>query len=215
MGLLSALPKPVRTVVETAITLVVALGIAYLGQAFVVKPYKVPTPSMVPTLEPGDRVLADRLSLDFENPGRGQIVVFHPPHCRSGFDDASGVCTTPRLSLRQGLASTTFVKRVIGLPGETVYIHDGLVYINDKLLDEPYLEGAQTACRPETDACSSGPVTVPAGAVFVMGDNRGNSSDSREWDALPLDRIIGKAWLSYWPRDDWGVIPSPIYAAQP
>ena len=83
---------------KPSITLVVALGIAWLGQAFVIKPYRVPTPSMVPTLEPGDRVLADRLSLDFENPGRGQIVVFHPPHCKSGFDDSSGVCTTPRLS---------------------------------------------------------------------------------------------------------------------
>ncbi len=88
MGLLSALPKPVRTVLETVVTLVVALGIAWLGQAFVVKPYRVPTPSMVPTLEPGDRVLADRLSLDFADPGRGQIVVFHPPHCRCGHNDA-------------------------------------------------------------------------------------------------------------------------------
>ena len=102
MGLFAALPKPIRTVVETALTLVVALGIAWLGQAFVVKPYRVPTASMVPTLEPGDRVLADRLSLDFENPGRGQIVVFHPPHCKAGYDDSDGVCTTPNLKMRQG-----------------------------------------------------------------------------------------------------------------
>jgi len=180
-------------------------------RTFLFQPFNIPSGSMKATLLVGDYLFVSKYSYGYSHysiplspplfsgrvfgsePARGDIVVFRLPK-----DD-----------------STDYIKRVIGLPGETVYIHDGLVYINDKLLDEPYLEGAQTACRPESDACSSGPVTVPAGAVFVMGDNRGNSSDSREWDALPLDRIIGKAWLSYWPRDDWGVIPSPIYAAQP
>ncbi len=153
MGLLSALPKPVRTVLETVVTLVVALGIAWLGQAFVVKPYRVPTPSMVPTLEPGDRVLADRLSLDFENPGRGQIVVFHPPHCTSGHNDSTGVCTTTQLKFRDGLADTTFVKRVIGLPGETVWATGGHVWIKDKgkpafQLNEPYTHGKTTNDLP-------------------------------------------------------------------
>ncbi|HEY3767023.1 MAG TPA: signal peptidase I, partial [Gaiellales bacterium] len=143
MGLFAALPKPVRTVLETAATLVVALGIAWLGQAFVVKPYRVPTGSMIPTLEPNDRVLADRLSLDFESPTRGEIIVFHPPHCKPGHDDSTGVCTTTQLSLRQGLASTTYVKRVIGLPGETVWSKDGHVFVQDRgkapfELREPY-----------------------------------------------------------------------------
>jgi signal peptidase I len=107
--------------------------------------------------------------------------------------------------------SKDYIKRVIGLPGETVEIRDGNVYVNNNLLDEPYLQGTPTTCRPE-DACSRGPVTVPTGSVFVMGDNRPNSSDSREWDTLPLDRIIGKAWVSYWPTEYWGAIPAPVYA---
>src|SRR6478672_9503628 len=102
MGRFRSLPAPVRTIIDTAITLAVAVAIAWLGQAFVVKPYRVPTGSMIPTLQPGDRVLADRLSLDFEDPGRGQIVVFHPPHCTSGHNDSTGVCTTPKLRYRAG-----------------------------------------------------------------------------------------------------------------
>jgi len=106
-------------------------------------------------------------------------------------------------------------RRVIGVPGDTVMVKDGQVFVNDVLLDEPYLQGVQTTCRGD-DPCSQGQsVVVPLGSVFVMGDNRNNSSDSREWGELPLDGIIGKAWVSYWPRDYWGVIPTPTYAAQP
>src|SRR5438067_1805260 len=100
MGVFATMPKAVRTVLETAVTLAVALAIAWLAQAFVIKPYRVPTPSMVPTLEPGDRVLADRLSLDFTSPHRYQIVVFHPPHCTGGHSDSMGVCTTPDRQFR-------------------------------------------------------------------------------------------------------------------
>jgi signal peptidase I len=144
-------------------------------------------------LLPGRGELPPKVVYPFHMPRRGEVVVFEYPRDQS----------------------KDYIKRVIGLPGETVDIHDGLVYINGHLLDEPYLEGAQTTCRPETDQCSRGPIVVPSNAVFVMGDNRNNSSDSREWDALPLDRVIGKAWVSYWPSDDWGVIPSPAYAALP
>ena len=90
-----------------------------------------PTPSMVPTLLPGDRVLADRLSLDFGSPHRGQIVVFHPPHCTAPHSDGMGVCTSPDLDLRDGLSGTTFIKRVIGLPGETVWSQDGKIWVQD------------------------------------------------------------------------------------
>ena len=210
-------PPSVRGVVKELLETAIFILLVFLIVRGVVQNFKIEGSSMQPNLHtnqyilvnkivyfhfdtnaplrllPGRGDLPPRIVYPFHMPRRGEVVVFEYPRDQS----------------------KDYIKRVIGLPGETVYIHDGLVYINDKLLDEPYLEGAQTACRPESDACSSGPVTVPAGAVFVMGDNRGNSSDSREWDALPLDRIIGKAWLSYWPRDDWGVIPSPIYAAQP
>jgi signal peptidase I len=144
-------------------------------------------------LLPGSADLPARVVYPFHMPRRGEVVVFEYPRD----------------------LSKDYIKRVIGLPGDSVMIKDGQVFVNNVLLDEPYLKGVQTLCRGE-DACSQNrSVTVPAGALFVMGDNRNNSSDSREWGELPLDGIIGKAWVSYWPRDYWGVIPSPTYAAQP
>ena len=144
-------------------------------------------------LLPGNADLASRIVYPFHMPRRGEIVVFEYPRDMS----------------------KDYIKRVIGLSGDTVLIKDGQVYVNDQLLDEAYLQGVQTTCRGD-DPCNFGqPVTVPQGAVFVMGDNRNNSSDSREWGALPLDGIIGKAWVSYWPRDYWGVIPAGTYPAQP
>ena len=140
-------------------------------------------------LLPGNADLPAKIVYPFHMPRRGEVVVFEYPRDMS----------------------KDYIKRVIGLPGETVTIKDGQVFVNDELIDEPYLRGVQTTCRGD-DPCNLGaPITVPAGAVFVMGDNRNNSSDSREWGALPLDGIIGKAWVSYWPREHWGVIPAPTY----
>ena len=210
-------PPSVRGVVKELLETAIFILLVFLIVRGVVQNFKIEGSSMQPNLRtsqyilvnkivyfhfdmnaplrllPGNADLPQSIVYPFHMPRRGEVVVFEYPRDQS----------------------KDYIKRVIGLPGETVDIHDGLVYINGTQLEEPYLEGAQTACRPEADACSSGPVTVPPGAVFVMGDNRANSSDSREWDALPLDRVIGKAWLSYWPRSDWGVIPSPSYAAQP
>ena len=199
MGLFAALPKPVRTIVETAITLAVALAIAWLAQAFVIKPYRVPTPSMVPTLEPGDRVLADRLSLDFSDPHRFQIVVFHPPHCAAPHSDGMGVCTTPERTFRDGLAGTTFIKRVIGLPGETVWSQDGKIWVQDGTspkfsLSEPYVSNHQAVAGRALQR-----TTIPPGYYLLMGDNRGISDDSRDWGLEPRDGIIGVARARYWP----------------
>lgn len=142
---------------------------------------------------PGNGELPARVVYPFHMPHRGEVVVFEYPRD----------------------LSKDYIKRVIGVPGDTVMIKDGQVFVNNVLLDEPYLQGVQTTCRGD-DPCSQGQVVpVPLGSVFVMGDNRDNSSDSREWGELPLDGIIGKAWVSYWPRDYWGVIPTPTYAAQP
>ena len=199
MGVFASMPKGVRTVLETAITLAVALAIAWLAQAFVIKPYRVPTPSMVPTLEPGDRVLADRLSLDFGDPHRGQIVVFHPPHCIAGHSDGMGVCTTPDLGLRDGLAGTTFIKRVIGLPGETVWSQGGKIWVQDPgkpkfSLDEPYVRAHQAVAGRALQR-----TTIPKGYYLLMGDNRGISDDSRDWGLEPRGGIIGVARARYWP----------------
>jgi signal peptidase I len=199
MGVFASLPKGVRTVLETAITLAVALAIAWLAQAFVIKPYRVPTPSMVPTLLPGDRVLADRLSLDFGDPHRFQIVVFHPPHCADGHSDGMGVCTTSDLQWRDGLAGTTFIKRVIGLPGETVWSQDGKIWVEDPgkpkfSLDEPYLSDHEAVAGRALQR-----VTIPQGYYLLMGDNRGISDDSRDWGLEPRGGIIGVARARYWP----------------
>ena len=199
MAVFASMPKGVRTVLETVVTLAIALAIAWLAQAFIIKPYRVPTPSMVPTLLPGDRVLADRLTLDFGTPHRFQIVVFHPPHCTDGHSDGMGVCTSPDRTFRDGLAGTTFIKRVIGLPGETVWSQDGKIWVQDGStpkfsLNEPYVNDHQEiAGRVLTR------VTIPKGYFLLMGDNRGISDDSRDWGLEPRDGIIGVARARYWP----------------
>jgi signal peptidase I len=203
MGRFSSLPGPVRTVLDTVITLAIAVAIAWLGQAFVVKPYRVPSPSMVPTLEPGDRVLADRVTLDFQSPSRGEIIVFHPPHCKAGHNDSSGVCTSPGLDLRDGLAGTTFVKRVIGLPGETVWARGGHVFVKDKgkkavRLNEPYTHGQATTNLQKQ--------TIPKGYYLMLGDNRSISEDSRIWGVEPRDGMIGIARVRYWPLGRLGIL---------
>ncbi len=143
-------------------------------------------------LLPGNVNLSSRVVYPFRMPARGDVVVFEYPRD----------------------FSKDYIKRVIALPGEAVQITDGKVYVNGQVLDEGYLHGASTLCRVE-DTCNKGPIIVRPGAIFVLGDNRNNSSDSREWDELPLDRVIGKAWVSYWPQEYWGVISNPTYAAVP
>jgi signal peptidase I len=101
--------------------------------------------------------------------------------------------------------SKDYIKRVIGLPGDQVAIRDGVVFVNGRQLAEPYLDGAPTYCQ-FNELCNAGAVVVPPEHVFVMGDNRENSSDSREWGMLPFDRIIGKAWFVYWPSESMGPI---------
>ncbi len=140
-------------------------------------------------LLPGNADLPTRVVYPFHQPQRGDIVVFEYP----------------------GDVRKDYIKRVIGLPGETIEIRDGSVYVNNQPLDEPYLQGALTICSIN-DECSQGPVVVPHDAIFVLGDNRSNSSDSREWDALPLDHVIGQAWILYYPVSDWGVVPHRSYA---
>jgi signal peptidase I len=141
-------------------------------------------------LFPGQEGLPQRIIYPFHQPRRGEIVVFEYPN---------------------DLAKD-YIKRVIGLPGDTVEIRDGQVFVNGAQLDQPYLQGAATYCMAGT-ACHSGPVQVPQGQIFVMGDNRNNSSDSREWNALPLDRVVGQAWVIYYPVADWGLVPHFEYAA--
>jgi signal peptidase I len=204
--LLDKLPSPWRAIIETVLTLAIAGAIAYAAQAFVVKPYSVPSGSMEPTLEPGDYVLADRLSLDFSDPKRYQIVVFHPPHCRGAHNDDKGVCDTSALGLRDGAADTTFIKRVIGLPGDTVIPRGGQVWVKRPgqhafHLHEPYVKGGR-----ELAGLTLHRMLIPSGYYLLMGDNRLLSDDSRAWGLEPRGDIVGVARVRYWPLRRIGIL---------
>jgi signal peptidase I len=176
-----------RPAVEYAIIAVCAIALALLIQAFVVKPYRIPSESMTNTLKVGDRVLVNRVVYHFRHPRRGDIIVFQ--------SHAVGM---------------TLIKRVIGVPGDTLSLSNGSVYVNGRRLNEPYVlrvNGVATATEPFTDGqpwSLAKPYTVPPGHYFVMGDNRSQSDDSRDWGPLPASELIGEAFFRYWPLNRFG-----------
>jgi signal peptidase I len=198
----------VRELVETAIFILLVFFIV----RGIVQNFKIEGSSMEPTLHTGQYILVNKLVYfhfdlnaplrlmpgqegqpqkiiyPFHQPRRGDILVFEYPRD----------------------VSKDYIKRVIGLPGDTLDIHDGKVFVNSTELSEPYLGGAATACLGSR-VCGQGPFVIPEGTIFVMGDNRGNSSDSREWDSLPLDRVVGQAWVIYYPVSSWGLVPHHDY----
>ncbi len=187
---LSRIPQPWRTIVDWSVTIALAAAFVLAFQAEVAKPYRIPTSSMEPTLhcaKPGDfcegrfddRVVANRLAYRFGDPKRGQIVVFTAP------------ATAERCGRQDG--GSTFVKRIVGLPGETVSERDGLIHIDGRRLVEPYVDAVH---RGHTSG--SWPRLAP-GHYFVMGDNRINSCDSRTWGSVPRASLIGPVILTYWP----------------
>lgn len=162
-----------RETVETlGLSVLLALGI----RTFVAEARYIPSGSMLPTLEINDRLIIDKVSYDFGNPQRGDIVVFRPP-------DALG-------------QNEAFIKRLIGLPGDVIEVKDGQLYINDEPQTEPYI-----AAKPDYQY---GPVTVPDDAYLVLGDNRNKSFDSHYWGFLPADHLIGRAVFRFWPPDRLG-----------
>jgi signal peptidase I len=200
--MLSRVPAPMRSIVELVLTVAIAIAIAVVAQAYVVKPYKVPSESMENTLLPGDRVLVDRVTLRFRDPHRGEIVVFHPPACPAALSEDS-VCDTPLVSKRTGTSDQTYIKRVIGLPGETLFSKAGHVWVippgggTAHELHEPYTRDSTII---------PGRVKVPADMYFMMGDNRGDSSDSRKWGPEPRSDMIGIARFRYWPLNRIGTL---------
>jgi signal peptidase I len=187
-------------VVEIIATIALALVLAESVQAAVVKPFVIPSQSMEPTLLPGQRVLVNRLAYDFGGlPQRGDIVVFHPP---SSLTCAANVPATEPCPRGVGShASDYFVKRVIGLPGDRLSIKDGHPVINGKeLTDEPYI----THCTDSTSCEMPHAIVIPRGEYYMLGDNRGDSDDSRYWGPVPLSWIIGEVFATYWPIDRIG-----------
>jgi signal peptidase I len=201
--------RPLRSMIEMVAIVAAALFFAFTIQAFAVKPYRIPSGSMLPTLQPGQRILVDRFShLLGSDPSVGDITVFTPPQgavtssCgavgQGPFYNGTashGSCTRPTAAK----AHTTFVKRVVGLPGDTIAIRNGHVIRNGKAAKEPFA----SSCGGSE--CNLAPVTVPRGSYFLMGDNRGNSDDSRYWGPVPRDWIVGQAIASYWPIGRVGV----------
>jgi len=186
----SRLPQPWRTVIDWAVTIAVAVGIVLAVEAEVAKPYRIPSASMEPTLhcaKPGngctagfnDRVIVDRLAYRVGEPKRGQIVVFDAPAA------AQMRCA--------GAEGGTFVKRLIGLPGDRVSLRNGFVYVNGKRLTEPYVSPSRRGHETRTFA------RVPARRYLFLGDNRAGSCDSRVWGTVPRSSLIGPVRATYWP----------------
>ena len=186
---------------ELLLIVAVALGLALGIQAVLIKPFRIPSESMIPTLEDGQRVLVDRVSLRFSEPHIGDIVVFKPP---AGADEnACGTDHGPTEACpepTEGESDMNFIKRVVGEPGDELTVVDGIVNINGEPLDEPYVKG-DVACG---NCNLPDEITIPPDHFFMMGDNRGSSADSRVWGPVPEDSIIGNAFFTYWPIDRIG-----------
>ncbi len=180
---------------ELIVIVLVAVGLAFVIQAVLVKPFRIPSESMVPTLEVGQRVLVDRVSFRFSDPHRGDVVVFKPA---AGADEQPSACgispkpegmPCPRATPNHSEAN--FIKRVVGEPGDRLKVLSGHVYINGRRQSEPFAVPCDCEDLPRE-------ITIPPDHFFMMGDNRGESADSREWGPVPKDWIIGNAFFTYW-----------------
>lgn len=161
-----------------------ALAISVLIRLLIAEPRYIPSDSMVPTLNIGDRLVVEKVSYRFKEPTNGDIIVFEPPD----------------ILQQQGYSKDqAFIKRIIGLPGQTLDIKNGRVFIGDRPLEEDYI-----AELP--DYFWQGPVTIPEDQYFVMGDNRNNSNDSHIWGFLPKENIIGRAVFRFWPFERIGLV---------
>lgn len=164
-----------------SLSVILALGI----RTFIAEARYIPSGSMEPTLQINDRLIVDKLSYDFAPPQRGDVVVFNPT-----------------ASLRQQNFKDAFIKRVVGLPGETVEIKSGQVYVNGSALNEPYIAAPAKQWNP---------VVVPPDSYLVLGDNRNNSFDSRYWGFVPRSDIIGRAVFRFYPFDRITPLNQPVY----
>ena len=191
--LTSSIPEPWDTVVDWAVTIAIAVAAVLAIKTWVVNPYRIPSSSMEPTLhcaEPeagcqagsSDRVLANRFIYRFRDPSRGDIVVFE----------------TPERAVRRCGAGGTFVKRLVGLPGDRISLTDGVLYIDGESVDEPYVNGGPPGSGFRER-------TLGPDEYFMMGDNRGHSCDSREWGPVTRDDLIGPVFAVYWPLTRLGL----------
>jgi signal peptidase I len=187
--------RPPRWLIDVVETLALTLIAFFVIQTFVAQPFQVKQTSMETTLEPGQYVLVDKLTPRWSPYQRGDIVVLHPP---AGWEDRD---------------DTPFIKRVIGLPGDKVSIHDGTVYVNGHALDEAdYTFHDQAGdAQPTTSLDRTSSWTVGADELFVMGDHREASADSRIFGPIKVASVVGRAFLRYWPASTFGILARPAY----
>ena len=202
------IPRPTTgrgAFLELVLIVAAAIGLALLIQAFLVKPYQIPSGSMEPTLDIGQRVLVDRVIYHFTDPEIGDVVVFHPPQGaesgrRCGVSPRPPGEACPRPTPQE--SGTNFIKRIVAGPGDRLKVVHGHPVVNGVMAKEDFIkpcDGAEGCNLPKT-------ITIPDGDYFMMGDNRGSSDDSRFWGPVPRSWIIGEAFFTYWPPDRIGTL---------
>ena len=168
-----------RFLLELIESVLIAFALSWVLRTYVIEARKIPTGSMLPTIQLDDRVIVDKFFFKhFDSISAGDIIVFHPPQSAHATED--------------------FIKRVVGLPGDKLEVRNHTTYVNDQPLYEPYVL--------DKSKSDFGPVVIPADSVFVMGDNRNNSDDSRVWGFLPIENITGRSLFRYWPLDHIGAL---------
>lgn len=181
-------PRALAGVAEALLVVVLGFALALLMRVFVVESYVIPSGSMLQTLQVGDRLMGEKITYLTRDPRPGEIVTF--------------------LRVADDGTQETLIKRVIATEGQTVDLRGGRVYVDGEALDEPYTSGEPTYSLSQTPGSAgiSYPYVVPEGCIFVMGDNRTNSSDSRFFGAVSVDSVTSHAWFIYWPVADWATL---------
>lgn len=186
-------------IVEFPLLVLVALAVAILIKTFLVQAFWIPSGSMVPTLEVDDRVLVNKVEYRLSEPEPGDVVVFESPYGTDEsepFGEAVIRTIVESLGIRTARVPDDFIKRVVATEGQVVEIVDNRVVVDGVALDEPYLPAG-------VDMADLDPVTIPEDHLWVMGDNRNHSSDSRVFGPVPLDEVVGRAFVIMWPLDRW------------
>jgi signal peptidase I len=203
----------VGSIVELVVIIAVALALALGIQAWIIKPYRIPSGSMEPTLSVGQRVLVNRIGMNFSDPHVGEIAVFHPPEGAEQ-EECGPIPHTVKLGGAAcdapipHKASVNFIKRVVAGPGDEIYIREGHVYRKPagKTQFSAEKDSYIRQCGASPECTFLTPIKIPAGHWFMMGDNRGESDDSRFWGPVPTGWVIGQAVATYWPPDRIGTL---------